>query len=95
MATAAQIAANRRNALRSTGPRTAAGKAVSSRNALRHGLTARAMVVLDEDAQDFQRLWAELWTELAPRDGREELLTETVVQAAWRMRRACCAWERA
>jgi len=88
MATAAQIAANRRNALRSTGPRTAAGKAVSCRNALRHGLTARAMVVLDEDAQDFQRLWAELWTELAPRDGREELLTETVVQAAWRMRRA-------
>jgi hypothetical protein len=88
MATAAQIAANRRNALRGTGPRTAAGKAVSSRNALRHGLTARATVVLDEDAQDFQRLRAELWTELAPRDDREELLVETVVQAAWRMRRA-------
>jgi hypothetical protein len=86
--TAAQIAANRRNALRSTGPRTAAGKAVSSRNALRHGLTARATVVLDEDPQDFERLRAELWTELAPRDAREELLVETVVQAAWRMRRA-------
>ena len=82
MATAAQIAANRRNALRSTGPRTAAGRAVSCRNALRHGLTARATVVLDEDAQDFQWLRAELWTELAPRDNREELLVETVVHAA-------------
>ncbi len=61
---------------------------MSSRNALRHGLTARATVVLDEDPQDFQQLRAELWTELAPRDNREELLTETVVQAAWRMRRA-------
>ena len=88
MATAAQIAANRRNALRSTGPRTAGGKVASSRNALRHGLTARATVVLDEDAEEFQRLRAEFWTDLAPRDAREELLVETVVQAAWRMRRA-------
>jgi len=34
----AQIAANRRNAARSTGPRTEAGKAQSRRNALKHGL---------------------------------------------------------
>ena len=39
MATAKQVAANRRNAQRSTGPRTAAGKSASSRNALRHGLS--------------------------------------------------------
>jgi hypothetical protein len=39
MATARQIAANRRNAQRSTGPRTAAGKSTSSHNALRHGLS--------------------------------------------------------
>jgi hypothetical protein len=39
MATAKQIAANRRNAQRSTGPRTAAGRSVSSRNTLRHGLS--------------------------------------------------------
>jgi len=82
MATAAQIAANRRNALKSTGPRTAAGKAASSRNALRHGLTARATVVLDEDAQDFLRLRTELRIALAPRDAREELLAETVVHAS-------------
>src|SRR5581483_7383069 len=40
MRTAAQIAASRRNALRSTGPRTAAGKAICRRNALKHGLRA-------------------------------------------------------
>jgi hypothetical protein len=39
MASEAQIRANRQNALRSTGPRTAAGKAISSRNAFRHGLS--------------------------------------------------------
>ena len=39
MATAKQVAANSRNAQRSTGPRTAAGKSTSSRNALRHGLS--------------------------------------------------------
>jgi hypothetical protein len=39
MATAKQIAANRANARRSTGPRTAAGRAKSSRNSFRHGLS--------------------------------------------------------
>src|SRR3954447_17446262 len=40
MATAKQIAANRANAQRSTGPTTAMGKATSSRNAYRHGLSS-------------------------------------------------------
>jgi hypothetical protein len=39
MASERQIAANRRNAKKSSGPRSAAGKARSGRNALRHGLT--------------------------------------------------------
>ena len=57
MATAKQIAANRRNAQRSTGPRTAAGRSMSSRNALRHGLSlpqemdAATMAAIDEFAQ--------------------------------------------
>ena len=57
MATAKQIAANRRNAQRSTGPRTAAGRSMSSRNALRHGLSlpqeknAATAAAIDELAQ--------------------------------------------
>jgi hypothetical protein len=39
MASEKQMMANRRNAQRSTGPRTAAGKSKSSRNAFRHGLS--------------------------------------------------------
>ena len=39
MATEKQIRANRENAKKSTGPKTAAGRARSSRNALRHGLS--------------------------------------------------------
>jgi hypothetical protein len=39
MASEKQIAANRANALKSTGPRTSAGRATSSRNAYRHGLS--------------------------------------------------------
>ena len=41
--------ANRVNALKSTGPKTAEGKAVSSRNATKHGLTAQSAVVLEEE----------------------------------------------
>jgi hypothetical protein len=49
-----QIDANRRNALRSTGPKTEAGKQVSRCNALRHGLTAETVVAALEDAEDYK-----------------------------------------
>ncbi|HKF73775.1 MAG TPA: hypothetical protein VKB68_18620, partial [Stellaceae bacterium] len=91
MATAAQIAANRRNALRSTGPRTVEGNAAAGRNALRHGLTARRHVVRGEDAESFDGLRAALRSALAPRDDREELLVAVVVQSAWRVRQAARA----
>lgn len=49
----ARIAANRRNAARSTGPRTEDGKAAAAQNALRHGLTARHLVTARETEADF------------------------------------------
>jgi hypothetical protein len=49
MATAAQIAANRRNALLSPGPTTAQAKARVRGNALKHGLTGKGIVMLPED----------------------------------------------
>ena len=49
MATAKQASANRLNAAKSTGPRTKSGKALSSRNALKHGLSAEQVVMLAEE----------------------------------------------
>jgi hypothetical protein len=49
-----QIEANRRNALKSTGPRTEAGKHISRCNAVRHGLTAETVIGALEDAEDYE-----------------------------------------
>ncbi|MDE2165691.1 MAG: hypothetical protein KGJ66_05055 [Alphaproteobacteria bacterium] len=87
MASKAQIAANRRNAAKSTGPKTAAGKVVVARNALRHGLTARQLIIFGEGFADFARFHAELRTALEPADAVEETLAERVVLCAWRLRR--------
>ncbi len=49
-----QIEANRRNALKSTGPKTDAGKQASRRNSIRHGLTAETVIGALEDAKDYK-----------------------------------------
>lgn len=91
MASPAQIAANRRNAAKSTGPRTTDGKAVAARNALRHGLTAEQVVLFDEAAENFAAFHAELRATYAPADAIEEELVERIVVCAWRLRRAARA----
>ena len=54
MSTFRQIQANRRNALKSTGPKTLAGKEQSRCNAVRHGLTAETVIGALEDAEDYK-----------------------------------------
>jgi len=49
-----QIEANRRNALKSTGPKTEAGKQASRRNVVRHGLTAETFISALGDAEDYK-----------------------------------------
>ena len=88
MATEAQVAANRRNAGKSTGPRTAAGKAVASQNALSHGLTAEQIVLFDERPEELARFRAALRQALDPADEMEEQLAERITLCAWRLRRA-------
>ena len=56
MATPAQILANRQNALKSTGPRSAEGKAVSRFNALKTGIDAKAQVIPGENPAELQAL---------------------------------------
>ena len=87
MATDKQIEANQRNARASTGPRTAAGKTRSSRNAVTHGLTALAGLLPDEAPEAFRRFSARLFTELAPVGAIEVELVKRAVWAAWRLRR--------
>ena len=89
MATKRQIAANRRNARRSTGPKTAAGKAASSANALRHGLAAaRAVVLPDEDADAYERLRQGVIADLDPAGALQEALAQRIVVLLWRLDRA-------
>lgn len=54
-------------AARSTGPRTPEGKAVSSRNALKHGLTARQIVIKGESQAEFDALLERLTLDANPR----------------------------
>jgi hypothetical protein len=91
MTTPAQIAANRRNARKSTGPRTEAGKEVSAGNALRHGLTSRLLACEDERGADFVQFAEALRRDLAPMDEVEKQLAERVILSAWRLRRAARA----
>ena len=54
MSSLKQIEANRRNALKSTGPTTPEGKERSRCNAVRHGLTAETVIAALEDAEDYE-----------------------------------------
>jgi hypothetical protein len=87
-----QRLANRQNAQQSTGPKTPAGKAHSSRNALKHGLLAKEVVYngpdLSETQADFDALLADLMSELQPRTLIEETLVERIATGYWRLRRA-------
>jgi hypothetical protein len=87
MASQAQIDANRRNAQKSTGPRTPEGKERTSRNGLLHGLTAEKHFLPDEDPADFEALRARFRADWQPLTGIEESLVERMASAHWRLRR--------
>ena len=87
MASKKQDQANRRNALNSTGPRKPAGKRRSSKNAIKHGILARDVVLLGESEEDFEQLREELIGELRPDGSLETQTAERVVILMWRLRR--------
>jgi len=88
MATQAQIVANRQNAQKSTGPRTAEGKATVSLNAVKHGLFAVQDVTIAENQADFDLLRDEMLAELAPVGVMESMLAARIVSLSWRLKRA-------
>ena len=84
MASKKQIEANRTNALKGTGPRTAEGKARSSRNALTHGLTAQEIVIPGAAYRSFGQ---QLIDDLQPKGSCELELIERLAATYWRLRR--------
>jgi hypothetical protein len=87
MATAAQITANQSNAQLSTGPRTEEGKDRVAANAVRHGLTARHLVIREDEREPFENLREALETELNPQGAIEQTTFEELLHAAWNLQR--------
>src|SRR5882724_336126 len=87
MATTKQIEANRRNALKSTGPTTPEGKAAVRLNALRHGLRARTVVLPGEQPEEFQQLCDDLETEWRPKSRTEQFYVEQMAVSQWKLNR--------
>jgi hypothetical protein len=87
MTSPARIAANRRNAQKSTGPKSEAGKEAVSHNAVKHGLRAQDVVCADETARQYEEFAASLIADLAPADSVEEQLAQRIVTCTWRLLR--------
>ncbi len=85
--TAAKLAANRANAQASTGPRTDAGKAASSANSTRHGLSSERLIMPGEDPAAYAALRETFLRDLKPATGLEHTLAEKVAETHWRLQR--------
>ena len=83
-----QIEANRRNAIRSTGPRTDDGKDRSRRNAIRHGLSAETVIEIVEDLEDYRAFEAAVIADYDPLTAVERELVLRLASLLWRLRRA-------
>src|SRR3974390_1745263 len=83
-----QIEANRRNALKSTGPTTEEGKEHSRCNAVRHGLTAETIIADLEDAADYQAFEAAVIADYDAQTAVERELVLRLASVLWRLRRA-------
>ncbi|MBX7500021.1 hypothetical protein K3181_01025 [Qipengyuania sp. YG27] len=82
-----QMAANRRNALRSTGPRSPEGRDRSSRNAQSHGVLSERVTTDGEGGDLYRQMLSELIAEYAPRSETEHLLVQRLANLFWRERR--------
>jgi hypothetical protein len=87
MTTPRKAEANRRNALKSTGPRTPEGKAAVRLNALKHGLLSQEILLPGEDGEALRELGERLRAELQPVGELESLLVDRITSLLWRLRR--------
>ena len=83
-----QIESNRRNALRSTGPKTDTGKQRSARNAVRHGLTAETVIEPLEDPEDYKAFEQAITADFDAETAVERELVLRLASLLWRLRRS-------
>jgi hypothetical protein len=88
MTSSRQIEANRRNALKSAGPKTEAGKQTSRCNALRHGLTAETVIGALEDAEEYKAFEGAITADYDAQSAVERELVLRLASILWRLRRA-------
>lgn len=88
MTTEKQLTANQKNAQLSTGPATLEGKIRSSKNATKHGLLSKDLVVSGEKTSEYQAFRQNLIETFQPEGTMEVLLVEKIACLAWRQRRA-------
>lgn len=81
----ARMIANRKNAARSTGPKTAEGKQRSRRNGLKHGLTGAGVVLVEDDRTEVDRRERDLQRELAPTSTLGSILVGQMATLSVRM----------
>ena len=82
-----QIAANRANAEKSTGPKTPETKAISAMNALRHGMTGQVNLMPGEDREAHDNFCAAIVESLAPEGALEIQFAQSVAEDNWRANR--------
>ena len=87
MSSTKQIEANRRNARKSTGPRSPQGKAVSRMNALKTGIDAASLVIRGEDPAALEALAAEYCERFQPATPEQRALIDTLISSDWLLRR--------
>ncbi len=87
MATQAQIDANRRNAQKSTGPRTPEGKANSRRNALKLGLSASSLMISGENSREMAEIGQDYFRMFIPANAFQRFHIENVIYCEWMIRR--------
>ena len=87
MASPAQVAASRANGQLSNGPRSLEGKAISSRNSLKLGLTAQSMIIPGEDPAQLDQLTAEYEAHYQPVGPVETALLQQAIRAQWMLHR--------
>ena len=88
MTESARTRANQQNAKKSTGPRTAAGKAAVAQNARQHGLSGSFSILAHEDGTEFQALLDQYRAEFKPASADENFLVEQMAQSRWTLARA-------